>query len=107
MTDAYVQVHTIEEVITSESIVHSCNVKISYQLSSFAENNDPLTCLNCGMALGVEGIRGSEEIVDVPEVITTRTIICSKCGSQLELTVSSVVSKNIAQYCPVCGEAAD
>jgi len=241
----------IVEEITEETIVHSCNVKISYQVSSFPENNDALTCPNCGMALGVEGIRGSEEIVDelpIPkvgwckptgytdpsgnwrnetqlydniftddtgayqdkntilenswgdfinlstapiwsnkirvypdrnffkvnsyqididvkrdgvwidvfsghlnnnvwnektfplglvtdarirvfkysgvgwtakvkefefesqepqEVITTETILCSKCGSQLELKVSSIASKNIEQYCPVCGEPAD
>ncbi|GAI13066.1 unnamed protein product, partial [marine sediment metagenome] len=108
MTDAYVQVHTIEEVITSESIVHSCNVKISYQLSSFAENNDLLTCPNCGMGLGVEGIRGSEEIVEEEEEITSVLITCAKCGSQLKLTISvSIPEKNTEQYCPVCGEPAD
>jgi len=95
------------EVITEETIVHSCNVKISYQVSSFAENNDALSCPSCGMALGVEGIRGSEEIVEVPEVITPQMITCGKCGSQLKLTVSSIGAKNIQQYCPVCGEPAD
>ncbi len=96
-----------DEVITPQTIIHSCNVKISYQVSSFAENNEPLTCLNCGMALGVEGIRGSEEIVEVPEVITPHIITCVKCGSQLKLSVSSIGEKNTEQFCPVCGEPAD
>jgi len=96
-----------KEVITPKTIIHSCNVKISYQVSSFAENNDALACPNCGMALGVEGIRGSEEIIEVPEVITPHIITCSKCGSQLELKVSSIASKNTEQFCPVCGEPAD
>ncbi|GAI07759.1 unnamed protein product, partial [marine sediment metagenome] len=96
-----------DEVITEETIVHSCNVKISYQVSSFAENNDPLSCPNCGMALGVEGIRGSEGIIEVIEVITEGIITCAKCGSELKLTVSSIANKNTEQYCPVCGEPAD
>jgi predicted RNA-binding Zn-ribbon protein involved in translation (DUF1610 family) len=54
------------ETITNKTIIHSCNVKISYQVSSFPENNDALTCPNCGMALGVEGIRGSERIDEGP-----------------------------------------
>jgi len=94
------------EEITTKTILHTCNVKISYQVSSFPENNDPLTCPNCGMALGVEGIRGSEEIIE--EEITTHIITCAKCGSQLKLTISvSIPEKNTEQYCPVCGEPAD
>ena len=96
-----------DEVITEETIIHSCNVKISYQASSFAENNDALSCPNCGMALGVEGLRGSEEIIEVIEVITPHIITCAKCGSQLELSVSSIGEKNTEQFCPVCGEPAD
>ncbi len=94
------------EEITTKTTLHTCNVKISYQVSSFPENNDPLTCPNCGMALGVEGIRGSEEIIE--EEITTHIITCAKCGSQLKLTISvSIPEKNTEQYCPVCGEPAD
>jgi len=94
------------EIISDKTILHTCNVKISYKVSSFPENNDPLTCPNCGMALGVEGIRGSEEIIE--EEITTHIITCAKCGSQLKLTISvSIPEKNTEQYCPVCGEPAD
>lgn len=96
-----------EEDITTKSIVHTCNAKISYQASSFAENNDALTCPHCGLSLGIEGIKGSEETIEVPEVITPHSVICSKCGSQLELSISSIAEKNIQQYCPVCGEPAD
>lgn len=41
------------------------------------------------------------------ETITTKTIICSNCGSSLQLTISSISEKNVEQYCPVCGEPAD
>lgn len=41
----------------------------------------------------------------VPETFTEKTITCPVCGSTLKLTISSIESKNIAQICPVCGEA--
>ncbi|GAI45594.1 unnamed protein product, partial [marine sediment metagenome] len=86
-----------EEVITTKTITHSCAATISYNISSWGENNDPLTCPHCGLALGPEGIKGSEEIVELPEVITPVIVTCSKCGSQLKLSVSSFANKNIQQ----------
>ena len=50
---------------------------------------------------------GNPGKIEVPEVITPHIITCSKCGSQLELKVSSIASKNTEQFCPVCGEPAD
>jgi len=96
-----------DEVITPQTIIHSCAVTIRYQISSWTENNDSLSCPHCGLALEEAGIKGSEEIVDVPEVITPVIVTCSKCSSKLELSVSSFANKNIQQYCPVCGEPAD
>jgi len=96
-----------QEVITTKTLVHTCNAKVSYRVSSYFQNNYALSCPHCGLALEPEGIKGSEEIVDVPEVITPVIVTCSKCSSKLELSVSSVANKNIQQYCPVCGEAAD
>jgi len=97
----------LRETTTTKTLLHTCNAKISYKLSSFPANNDALSCPHCGLSLGVEGIKGSEDIIDVPEVITPHIVICEGCGSRLELLISSIASKNIQQYCPVCGEPAD
>ncbi len=96
-----------EEVITTETILHTCNTTISYRLSSYSVNNHALTCPHCGLSLGIEGIKGSEEIIEEPEVITPHIVICQGCGSRLELSISSIANKNIQQFCPVCGAPAD
>lgn len=97
----------VKEIITTKTVLHTCNAKISYQVSSLANNNNPLSCPHCGLSLGVEGIKGSQEIVEVPEVITPHIVTCPKCHSKLELSISSFANKNTQQYCPVCGQAAD
>ncbi len=41
----------------------------------------------------------------IPETFTETTVTCPICSSTLKLRVSSAESKNIAQICPICGEA--
>lgn len=95
------------EVITDKTMLHSCTAKLAYKVSSYPVNNDPLSCPYCGLVLGVEGIKGSVEIIEQPEVITPHIVICEGCGSKLELSISSITNKNIQQYCPVCSAPAD
>lgn len=67
----------VEEVITEKTIVHSCGATIGYQVSSFPENNSPLTCSYGGLPLGVEGIAGSEVVIEEPAPVFT----CPQCGA--------------------------
>ena len=47
-------------------------------------------------------------ITELPwPIYTKKSITCSKCATELELTISSLPSENLSQVCPVCGAPAD
>ena len=57
------------EVVTTKTITHACGVRISYQVSSVAAKNVPLTCPYDGLPLGVSGVKGSARITNIDEMI--------------------------------------
>ncbi|MBA7627716.1 hypothetical protein ES703_35183 [subsurface metagenome] len=84
----------------------ACGSTLKLTVSSVESNNLPMICPVCGEPVGTGYTVAI--ITELPwPIYTTKSIICSQCGSELELTISSKPEENIAQVCPVCGAPAD
>ena len=68
------------------------------------DNGGTVKILYAGVAPSIARVYTGRLYTQSLETFTETTITCPACGSTLELRISSIGSKNIAQICPICGE---